>query len=70
MGRKAMDLLAELHVVAARLALREDRLVCGCCGTGRLVLIDERPDPNFAILGLLRQTLKCDSPECGKLTIV
>jgi hypothetical protein len=65
-----MDLLAELHVVAARLARREDRLVCGCCGTGRLVLIDERLDPNFAILGLLRQTLKCDSPECGKLTIV
>jgi hypothetical protein len=65
-----MDLLAELHVVAARLALREEHLVCECCGTGRLILIDERLDPNFAILGLLRQTLKCDSPACGKLTIV
>jgi len=70
MGHKAMDLLAELHVVASKLSRREDRLVCGCCHNGRLVLIDERPDPNFGILGLLRQTLKCDSPECGKLTIV
>ena len=51
---------------AETLALADDQPV----GTGRLILIDERPDPNFAILGLLRQTLKCDSPACGKLTIV
>jgi len=31
-------------------------------------MIDERPDPNFGILDMFQQTLKCDSPECGKLT--
>ena len=31
---------------------------------------DEAPDKNFGILGMLRQTLKCDAPDCGKLTIV
>jgi len=37
---------------------------------GRLVLVDERPAPNFGILGVFGQTLKCDSPECGKVIIV
>jgi hypothetical protein len=32
-------------------------------------MIDERPDPNFGILGLFQQTLRCDAPERGKLTI-
>jgi|SRR5260370_25715368 hypothetical protein len=60
----------DLHAVAAKLSLQEHRPICVRCGKGRLVLIDERPDPNFGILGLLQQTLECDSPECGKVTIV
>ena len=62
--------LGELRAVAAKLSFQEDRPTCASCGQGRLVLIDEKPDPDFGILGMLRQTLKCDSPECGKLTIV
>jgi hypothetical protein len=33
-------------------------------------MIDERPDPNFGILGPFQQTLRCGSPECSKFTIV
>jgi hypothetical protein len=65
-----MTVLGELHAVASRLASPEERPICACCGAGHLVLIDEEPDPNFGILGVLRQTLKCDSPDCGKITIV
>jgi len=65
-----MGVLGELRAVAAKLSFQEDKPTCAFCGRGRLVLIDERPDPNFGILGMLCQTLKCDSPECGKLTIV
>lgn len=65
-----MGVLEELHAVAARLAQQENRPLCRDCGNGRLVLIDEKPDPNFGVLGLRQKILKCDSPDCGKLTIV
>ena len=65
-----MSVLGDLHAVAARLSLHDNRPICACCEKGRLVLVDERPDPNFGILGMFQQTLKCDSAECGKLTIV
>ena len=64
-----MSVLGELHAVAARLSFQDNRPICAC-EKGRLVLVDERPDPNFGILGVMQQTLKCDSPECGKLTVV
>jgi hypothetical protein len=64
-----MSVLGELQAVAAKLSRQETQPICGCCGKGRLVLIDERPDPNFGVLGMFRQTLKCDSPECGEVTI-
>jgi len=65
-----LGVIKELYAVASRLSHQAERPLCGFCGRGRLILIDERPDPNFGILGLLQQTLKCDSPECGKFTIV
>ena len=64
-----MSILGDLHAVAAKLALQDNRPICACCGKGRLILIDERPDPNFGILGVVEQTLKCDSAECGKITV-
>jgi hypothetical protein len=43
-------------------------LTCQHCGHGKLHVIDEGPDPIFGVLGMTRQTLLCDYPECGKLT--
>jgi hypothetical protein len=63
-----MDVLGELHSVAAK--FEEKQPICVACGRGRLVLIDEKPDPTFGILGLTRQTLKCDSPRCGELVVL
>jgi hypothetical protein len=65
-----MNVLGELHAVAANLSLHDDRPTCECCGQGKLDLIDERPDPIFGMLGMTCQTLKCDFLGCGKLTIV
>jgi len=65
-----MNVLEELHAVAAKLAFYDARPTCGCCGQGKLEFIDERPDPIFGVLGMTWQTLKCDRLECGKLTIV
>jgi hypothetical protein len=65
-----MSIFVDLHAVAAKLSSEDNRPFCACCGKGRLVMVDERPDPNFGILGMFQQTLKCDSAECGKLTIV
>ena len=63
-----MDAQEELHAAAAKLSPRISRPTCECCGKGKLELIDERPDPIFGVLGVICQTLKCDFPECGKLT--
>ena len=65
-----MNVLGELHAVAAKLTPRDERPTCQCCGRGKLDLIDERPDSHFGVLGMTCQTLKCDFLECGKLTIV
>jgi hypothetical protein len=65
-----MNILEELHAVAAKLAPYDARPTCEWCGQGKLELIDERPDAIFGVLGMTWQTLKCDRLECGKLTIV
>jgi Cys-tRNA synthase (O-phospho-L-seryl-tRNA:Cys-tRNA synthase) len=65
-----MGLLKDVRAAAARISFEEDHTICEYCGRGRLTLVDEAPDKNFGILGMLRQTLKCDAPDCGKLTIV
>ena len=65
-----LSIFVDLHAVAAKLSSEDNRPICACCDKGRLVMIDERPDPNFGILGMFQQTLKCDSPECGELTVV
>jgi hypothetical protein len=64
-----MSIFEDLHAVAAKLSLKENQPTCIRCGKGRLILIDELPDPNFGVLGLMQQTWKCDSPDCGKVTI-
>jgi hypothetical protein len=72
-GRSAqgvvMSILGDLQAVAAKLSLQDNRPTCAFCGKGKLVLVDERPDPNFGALGVFEQTLRCDSAECGKITI-
>jgi hypothetical protein len=65
-----MNLFEELNRVAARLAPYENPLTCTWCGNGTLRLIDETPDPIFGTLGVSCQTLRCDDPACGKLTII
>ena len=65
-----MNVPRELHAVAPKPGRPDDRPACEICGQGKLDLIDERPDPIFAMLGMTRQTLKCDFLECGKLTII
>ncbi len=64
-----MSILGDLQAVAARLSHQDNRPTCAFCGKGRLVLIAERPDPNFGALGVVEQTFRCNSAECGKLTI-
>jgi hypothetical protein len=65
-----MGVWEELHAVAARLSLREDRQSCPSCGRGKLEFIAEEPDENFGALGMTRTKLRCDDPDCGKLTII
>ena len=65
----AMSILGDLQAVAAKLSLQDNRPTCAFCGKGKLVLIAERPDPNFGALGVVEQTLRCDWADCGKLTI-
>ena len=65
-----MTVYEDLRAVAARFMAEESQSTCAFCGKGHLVLIDERPDPNFGMLGMMDQTLKCDSPDCGKITVL
>lgn len=65
-----MSVLGELQAVAAKLAQLESRPLCSCCGKGRMVLVEEKPDPNYGALGVLQQILKCDSPDCGAVTVI
>jgi hypothetical protein len=64
-----MSILGDLQAVAARLSLQDSRAACAFCGKGKLVLIAERPDPNFGALGVVEQTFRCSQAECGRLTI-
>ena len=56
-----MSILGDLQAVAAKLSLQDNRPTCAFCGMGKLVLIDERPDPNFGALGVVEQTLRCNA---------
>jgi len=64
-----MSVFGDLQAVAARLSLQDNRPTCAACGKGRLVLVGERPDPNYGILGVVEQTFKCNDAGCGRLTI-
>ena len=49
-------------------AITDDRPVCGFCRSGKLDLIDEKPDDMFGDVGVMRHTLKCSDAACGKTT--
>lgn len=51
-----------------RIAPYEPPPLCPWCGTGRLEVIEETPDPNFGALGVSSRTLRCNAPACGRLT--
>jgi len=60
-------MIHETHLPEAVPALNEHRPICQSCGRGRLDLVDEWPHPILGVAGVTCKTLKCDSPECGKL---
>ncbi|WP_421995612.1 hypothetical protein [Reyranella sp.] len=64
-----MSILSDLQAVAAKLTLQDNRPVCAQCGKGRLVVVSERPHPNFGALGMVEQTMQCNNTACGKVTI-
>jgi hypothetical protein len=63
------DLVARLERRIAALeagkTLGDDREVCPFCRTGRLDLVDEKPDPAFDG-GVVDQTWRCNDPACGR----
>ncbi|MBY0324182.1 MAG: hypothetical protein K2X72_36050 [Reyranella sp.] len=63
-----MTLFEELNRVATRIAPYEAPPLCPWCGAGHLDVIEETPDPNFGALGVSSLTLRCDAPDCGRLT--
>jgi hypothetical protein len=63
-------MINETHQATATPSLDEHRSICQSCGRGRLDLIDEWPYPILGVAGVTCQTLKCDAPECGKLTSI
>jgi hypothetical protein len=63
-------MIHETHLPAAVPSPVEHRPICESCGRGRLDLIDEWPHPILGIAGVTCRTLKCDAPECGKLTSI
>jgi hypothetical protein len=67
---RTMIVPGESQKVAAKRAAGKGRQPCQFCERGKLDLIDERPDPIFGALGMTCQTLRCDAPECGKLTFI
>lgn len=64
-----MSILGDLHAVAAKLSHQDNRPICSICGKGRLDVIGERPDPNYGILGVVEQTLRCDQAACRHITV-
>jgi hypothetical protein len=65
-----MSVVGKLLAVAAKLSTHDNRSSCKWCGQGKLDLIDERRDPNVPSLRTTCHVLRCNAPECGKLTIV
>jgi hypothetical protein len=65
-----MNVVGKLLAMAGKLSTHDNRSNCKWCGQGKLDLIDERRDPNVPSLRTTCQVLKCNAPECGKLTIV
>ena len=65
----AMIAVSEETLHAALFAQDAQDAVCKVCGKGVLVLVDERPDPNYGALGMTQQTFKCDCPECGNTLV-
>lgn len=47
----------------------DERPVCGRCGKGRLIVIDEQPHPLFGILGMDQRTLQCERTECAQRVV-
>jgi hypothetical protein len=43
---------------------------CPVCGKGKLRVREEKPDPIYGALEVVRRTLKCDPPECGRLNVI
>ena len=62
-----MDVPVKFSDTVAALALRDNRPICAWCDRGKLDVVKQWPDPNVGIIGA---TLKCNAPECGKLTTV
>jgi len=65
-----MSLGQQVPAPNVKMATRDDRPTCQGCGYGKLLLIDEGPDPIFGILGMMQQTLQCDNTLCGQLTFL
>jgi hypothetical protein len=68
---KALVVLpARVRAIEERLGMAEPladrRATCGRCCIGKLDLIESRPDPHLGPVGVMRDTLKCDNPSCGK----
>ena len=69
-GGRSMTPLEQLQAVAARLSPRDaDRPICQRCGRSNLDLVDERPHPIYGALGVICRTYRCDSVDCGALTL-
>ena len=65
-----MIAVSEETLLAALLTQDAKGAACKVCGKGVLVLVDERPDPNYGALGMIQQTWKCDCPECGNSLVI
>jgi hypothetical protein len=51
-----------------RLREQEEHLpACTTCGQLRLYVLEERPDPNFGVLGVVQRTLRC--ADCDRLSV-
>jgi hypothetical protein len=64
-----MTVLEELRLVAAKFTPAEHRATCPWCSRGRVDVVEETPDPIYGALGMVTRTLRCDAPDCGRLTI-
>jgi hypothetical protein len=58
---------AKYRDAVVALPLRDNRPSCAWCDRGKLDVIEQWSDPHDGIIGV---TLKCDAPQCGRLTTV